>query len=186
MRLAKYVLSYLKGTADFRIRYDGARGDGLHGYSDSSLGDQPDDYHSTSGYVYLLANGAISWTLRKQKTIAQSTTEAEYMALAKASNQAEWYRSYLSELGYETPNPIPLHGDNKGAVDLALNPVTGRHSKHIPIKHHVICEYVENGVIDLIRTPSEDMLADGMTKLLAHAQLRDLVTGLGLTNQALS
>jgi hypothetical protein len=98
----------------------------------------------------------------------QSTMEVEYMALAEASNQAEWYRSYLSELGYETPDPIPLYGDNKGAVDLALNPVTRRHSKHIPIKHHAIREYVENGVIDLICTLSEDMLADGMTKLLAH------------------
>ena len=158
----------------------------MHGYSDSSLRDHPDDYHSMSRYVYLLADGTISWTSCKQKTVAQSTTEAEYMALAEASNQAEWYRSYLSELGYETPDPIPLHGDNKGAVDLALNPVTGRRSKHIPIKHHVIREYVENGVIDLIRTPSEDMLTDGMTKPLAHARLRDLVTGLGLTNQALS
>jgi hypothetical protein len=186
LRLAKYILSYLKGTADLRIHYDGTWGDGMHGYSDSSLGDHLDDYHSTSGYVYLLADGAISWTSHKQKTVAQSTTEAEYMALAEASNQAKWYRSYLLELGYETPDPIPLHGNNKGTVDLALNPVTGRRSKHIPIKHHAIHEYVENGVIDLICMLSEDMLADGMTKPLAHARLRDLVTGLGLTNQALS
>jgi hypothetical protein len=186
LHLAKYVLSYLKGMADLCIRYDGMWGDGMHGYSDSSLGDHPDDYHSTSGYVYLLADGAISWSSRKQKTVAQSTTEAEYMALAEASNQATWYRIYLSELGYETPDPVPLHGDNKGAVDLALNPVTGRRSKHIPIKHHAIREYVEDGTIDLIRTPSEDMLADGMTKPLAHARLSKLVTGLGLSNQALS
>jgi hypothetical protein len=186
LRLAKYVLSYLKGTADLCIRYDGMRGDGMHGYSNSSLGDHLDDYHSMSRYIYLLADGAISWTSHKQKTVTQSTTEAEYMALAEASNQAEWYRSYLSELSYETPDPIPLHGNNKGTVDLTLNPMTSRHSKHIPIKHHAICEYVENSVIDLIRTLSEDMLVDGMTKPLAHVQLRDLVTGLGLTNQALS
>jgi len=110
----------------------------------------------------------------------------EYMALAKASNQAAWYCTYLSELSYETSDPIPLHSDNKGAVDLVLNPVTGRRSKHIPIKHHAIREYVEDGVIDLIRTPLEEMLADRMTKLLAHARLGRLVTGLGLSNQALS
>jgi len=144
MRLAKYVLAYLKGTADLRLRFDGD-GEGLHGYSDSSLGDQVDDFHSTMGYVFLLANAAISWSSRKQKTVAQSTTQAEYMALADAANQAAWYRSFLTELGYEITDPIPLHGDNKGAVDLALNPMTGKRSKHIAIKHHAIREYVEDG-----------------------------------------
>jgi hypothetical protein len=181
MRLAKYVLAYLRGTADLQLRYDGARGEGLHGYSDSSLGDQADDYHSTSGYVFLLANAAISWCSRKQKTVAQSTTQAEYMALAEAVNQAAWYQSFLMELGYEVSDPIPLHGDNKGAVDLALNPVTGRRSKHIPIKHHAIRKYVEEGLIDLIHTPTNEMLADGLTKPHVHVQLSNFVTGLGLT-----
>jgi hypothetical protein len=184
--LAKYILSYLKGTADLRIWYDGMWGDRLHGYSDSSLGDQLDDYHSMSGYIYLLADGAISWTSRKQKTVAQSTTEVEYMVLAEASNQAVWYCSYLTELSYETLDSIPLHGNNKGTVDLALNPMTGRRSKHIPIKHHAIHKYVEDGVIDLVRTPLEDMLVDRMTKSLAYVRLRDLATGLELSNQALS
>jgi hypothetical protein len=180
LRLAKYVLSYLKGTSDLQIRYDGASGDGLHSYSDSSLGDQANDYHSTSGYVFLLADGAISWTSRKQRTVAQSTTQAEYMALADAANQATWYRSFLTEIGYEVSDPIPLHGDNKGTVDLALNPVTGRRSKHIPIKHHAIRQYVEDGFINLIRTPTNDMLADGLTKPHTHVKLKDFITGLGL------
>ena len=71
--------------------YDGANGNGLHGYSDSSMGDNTEDHHSTSGYVFLLANGAISWSSYKQKTIAQSTSEAEYKALADVANQAVWY-----------------------------------------------------------------------------------------------
>ena len=180
LRLAKYVLAYLKGTADLVLRYDGARGNGLYGYSDSSLGDQLDDCHSTSGFVYLLADAAISWSSRKQKTVAQSTTHAEYMALTDAANQAAWYRSFFSEIGFDVLDPILLHGDNKGAVDLALNPVTGRRSKHIPIKFHAIREYIEDGFIHLIRTPTGDMLADGLTKPHAHVQLGDFVTGLGL------
>jgi hypothetical protein len=180
LRLAKYILAYLKGTQDLKLRYDGARGDGLHGYSDSSLGDYPEDSHSTSGYVYLLANGAISWSSRKQKTVAQSTTHAEYMALTDAGNQAAWYESLFTELGYEVADPIPLHGDNKGAIDLALNPVTGRRSKHIAIKHHAIREYVERGLVDLIRTPTGDMLADGLTKSLGRVLFEDFVKGLGL------
>jgi hypothetical protein len=154
LRLATYVLSYLLGTVDMRVCYDGTNGVGLHGYSDSSLGDQTDDRHSTSGYVYMLMNGAISWSSRKQRTAAQNTTEAEYMAMTDAANQAAWYRSFLTELGYSVDDPIPLHGDNKGAIDLALNPVTGRRSKHIDIKHHVIRGYIENKYISLIRTPT--------------------------------
>jgi Reverse transcriptase (RNA-dependent DNA polymerase) len=124
LRLAQYVLAYLVGTQDVRLCYDGANGDGLHGYSNSSVGDN-NDRHSTSVYVFLLGDAAISWSSRKQKTVAQNTTEAEYMAMTDASNQGIWYRSFLSELGYAVDSPINIHCDNKGAVDLALNPVTG-------------------------------------------------------------
>ena len=171
LKLAQHVLGYLAGTRDICIRYDGNVGEGLHGYTDSSLGDQTDDRHSTSGYVFLLADGAVSWSSRKQRTVAQNTTEAEYMAMADAANQAAWYRSFLEELRYTVGDPIPLHGDNKGTIDLALNPVTGRQSKHIDIRHHVVREYVERGTIELVRTPTAEMLADGFTKPLARRSL---------------
>jgi hypothetical protein len=167
LRLVQYVLSYLVGTVDVRLCYDGANSNGLHGYSDSSLGDQTDDRHSTSGYLSLLANGAISWSSRKQRTVAQNTTEAEYMAMTDAANQAIWYWGFLQELGYSVDNSIPIHGDNKGAIDLALNPVTGCRSKHIDIKHHVIREYIDKKQIALIRTPTAEMVADGFTKALS-------------------
>jgi hypothetical protein len=67
LRLAQYVLSYLVGTVDTHLVYDGASGDGLHGYSDSSLGDQADDRHSTSGYVFLLANGPLAGLCANKK-----------------------------------------------------------------------------------------------------------------------
>ena len=181
LRLAQYILSYLVGTVDMCLCYDGANGDGLHSYSDSSLGDQTDDRHSTSGYVFLLANGAVSWSSRKQRTVAQNTTEAEYMAMTDAANQAAWYRGFLKELGYSVDNPIPIHGDNKGAIDLALNPVTGRRSKHIDIKHHVIREYIEKEDILLIRTPTAEMVADGFTKALSRTLLIRHNTHMGLT-----
>src|SRR6266446_2037415 len=179
-RLAKYVLTYLKGTSDLKLQYDGARGQGLHGYSDSSYRDDPDDRHSTAGYIFLLADAAISWCLCKQRTAAQSTTEAEYMGMAEAGNQAAWYRMFLEEIGYDLRDPTPLHGDNKGAVDLTLNPVTWRRSKHIPIKYHAIRGYVENEQIELIHTPTAEMLADGLTKPHAHTKLKDFISGLGL------
>jgi hypothetical protein len=87
LHLVQYVLSYLVWTKDACLCYDGTNGEGLVGYTDSSLADQTNDHHSTSGYVFLLANGAISWSLRKQKTVAQNTTHAEYMAMTNAANQ---------------------------------------------------------------------------------------------------
>ncbi len=181
LHLATYVLSYLLGTVDMHLCYDGANGTGLHGYSDSSLADQTDDRHSTSGYVYMLMNGAISWSSRKQRTVAQNTTEAEYMAMTDAANQAAWYQSFLMELGYSVDDPIPLHSDNKGAIDLALNPVTGCRSKHIDIKHHVIRGYIEKQYISLICTPTKEMVADGFTKSLSCVLLHCFNSGMGLS-----
>ncbi len=88
LNLAKYVLRYLKGTSNLKLVYLGALGNGLYGYFDFSWGDNPDDRHSTTGHVFLLADAAISWSSRKQKTATQSTTKAEYMALADTGNQA--------------------------------------------------------------------------------------------------
>ena len=65
LHLAQYILSYLVGTVDMHLCYNGANGNGLHGYSDSSMGDNIEDHHSTSGYVFLLANSAISWSSHK-------------------------------------------------------------------------------------------------------------------------
>jgi hypothetical protein len=113
--------------------------------------------------------------------VAQNTTEAEYMAMTEAANQATWYQSFLTELGYSINDPIPLHGDNKGAIDLALNPVTGGWSKHIAIRHHVIREYIEKGTISLIRTPTAEMVADGFTKSLPRAFLLQHNRDMGLS-----
>ena len=104
--------------------------------------------------------------------MAQNTTHVEYMAMTDTSNQGVWYRSFFTELGYTVEEPIPLYGDNKGAIDLAENPVTGHQSKHINIKHHAICEYIKERKISLIRTPTAEMVADGFTKSLPRALLQ--------------
>ena len=102
------------------------------------------------------------------------------MAMTDTSNQGVWYRSFFTELGYTIDEPILLHGDNKGTIDLAENPVTGRRSKHIDIKHHAICEYIEEGKISLIRTPTAEMVADGFTKSLPCALLQRFNSDMGL------
>jgi hypothetical protein len=102
------------------------------------------------------------------------------MAQVDAANQAVWYRSILSELGYSVDNPILIHCDNKGTVDLALNPVTGCRLKHIDIKHHVTCDYIDKGVISLIYTPTVEMVTDGFTKSLSCILLHHFNVGMGI------
>ena len=93
IKYAKYVLRYLKGTKELKIKYDGRSDAGLIRYSDSDWGENRDDCHSTSGHVFLMANGAISWASQRQKTVALSVGEAEYMELASTGRQAAWLRS---------------------------------------------------------------------------------------------
>ena len=82
IKYAKYMLKYLKGTKELKIKYNGASDDGLIRYSALDWGENKDNCHSTSGHVFLMANGAISWASQWQKTVALSVGEAEYMELA--------------------------------------------------------------------------------------------------------
>ena len=82
IKYAKYILRYLQGTEELKIRYNGSSNTKLIGYSDSDWGESKDDCHSTSGHIFLMANGAISWASQWHKTVALSVGEAEYMELA--------------------------------------------------------------------------------------------------------
>jgi hypothetical protein len=98
----------------------------------------------------------------------------------EAGNQANWYHMFLEELGYDVCDPVPLHGDNTESVKLSLNPVIGRKSKHIPLRYHVIRDYIEKDQVKIIRIPGDEMLADGLTKSFAQIKLTDFISGLGL------
>ena len=148
------------------LRYDGPSNSGLYGFSDSDWAECRDDCKSIGAYCFLLADGAISWSSRKQHVVSLSSTEAEYIALSQASTQAAWYRSLLSEIGFPLSAPITLHGNNKGSVDIANNPITGRGTKHIDTRFHYIRQCIEEKQIILSRLPSSDIVADTLTKPL--------------------
>ena len=102
LRAARHIMRYIKGTLNYSIKYDGDSGNGLIGYSDADWAENKDDRHSMTGFIYLLANGAISWVTRRQPTPALSSTESEYMALSDSSCHACWLRTFISELGYNS------------------------------------------------------------------------------------
>ena len=116
-----------------------------------------------------MAGGAISWTSRAQKTIALSSTEAEYMALSDCSRQVVWMHTLLGELGYNL-KPILICGDNQGSIFIASNPVTEKRSKHIDIRYHYIREVVERQLADVYFIDGDKNPADLLTKNLGSVK----------------
>ena len=114
---------------------------------------------------------------------AQSSTEAEYMAVSEAAKQAIWIRHFLYSIGKETVYnmaPTTIYEDNQGAIKLADNPVNHPKTKHIAVRYHAIREHIANGEIRLEYLPTDRMVADGLTKATNHVTQERLVDGLGL------
>ena len=150
IKYTKYILQYLKGTREFKIKYDRSSDAGLIRYSDPDWGENSDDCHSTSGHIFLMANGAISWESQWQKMVALSVGEAEYMELAITGWQAAWLRSFSREIGFPIKGPIPLCSDNQAVIFLMVNPTVKHQTKYINIQHHYIQEQYENNPSTLL------------------------------------
>ncbi|GKC77421.1 hypothetical protein Tco_1128195 [Tanacetum coccineum] len=137
----------------------------------------------TSGSMQLLGERLVSWSSKKQKSTAISSTEAEYIALSGYCAQILWMRSQLTNYGLVF-NKIPLYCDNKSSIALCCNNVQHSRSKHIDIKHHFIKEQVENGVVELYFVRIEYQLADIFTKPLARERLEFLINKLGMKSMS--
>jgi hypothetical protein len=122
-----------------------------------------------------LGGGLITWQCRRQSIIALSSTKAEYIACASAAKKAMWIKQLMKEIGFNQMGPIPLHCDNQSCIALTKNPHHHDRSKHIDIRHHYLRERVEHGHIEGIFCPTEDMIADILTKALSkHKHFRCL------------
>lgn len=176
---ALYICRYLAGTRHYALVYNGKSDVGLEAYTDSDWAADTDNRQSTTGFFYKLANGIISWKSHAQKTIALSSTEAEYMALSDCGRQAAWYRNLFEEVG-TTFGPIPIYGDNQGSIFTASNPVQDRRTKHIDIRFHYIRQLVMNKAIELFFVNGSDNPADMFTKNLGHVKFLQFRKQLGL------
>ena len=125
------------------------------------------------------AQGLVSWVSRKQKTIALSSTEAEYMALSDCSCQLIWIKQLLKELQFNSDIPI-LHGDNQGSLFWSENAVTEKHSKHIDIQYHYIHDLIERKEIILDFIKGKNNPADILTKNLRGILFSRFIPSLGI------
>jgi hypothetical protein len=126
-----------------------------------------------------MASAVFSWNSRVQKTVALSSTEAEYMSLSDVSRQLVWVNMLLSELGLDSM-PIPLCGDNQGAIFMASNPVQERRIKHIDICYHFIRQVIQDNVVELYFIDGTKNPADMFTKNLGHIKFLKFRSQLGL------
>ncbi|KAH7848490.1 hypothetical protein Vadar_003382 [Vaccinium darrowii] len=177
----KRVLLYLCGTVTEGIFYRKVEDSGSVGYCDSDWGGSFDDCKSTSGYVFSIGSGVISWTSKKQSVVALSTAESEYISLALASCQALWIRWILEELKHHQVKGTTLFCDNSSAISLTKNPVFHGKSKHIRIKFHFIRDLVKDGEIVVEYCKTQDQLADIFTKALKCDTFNKMKKKLGMT-----
>ncbi|GKA44524.1 retrovirus-related pol polyprotein from transposon TNT 1-94, partial [Tanacetum coccineum] len=144
----KRVFRYLRGTINWGLWYPKDTAMALTAYADADHAGCQDTRRSTSGSAQFLGDKLVSWSSKKQKSTAISTTEAEYIAMSGCCAQILWMRSQLTDYGFAF-NKIPLYYDNRSAIALCCNNVQHSRSKHIDIRHHFIREQVEKGVVEL-------------------------------------
>ncbi|GJY05587.1 retrovirus-related pol polyprotein from transposon TNT 1-94, partial [Tanacetum coccineum] len=178
----KRVFRYLKGTINMGLWYPKDNAMSLTAYADADHAGCQDSRRSTSGSAQFLGDRLVSWSSKKQRSTAISTTEAEYTAMSGCCAQILWMRSQLKDYGFDF-NKIPLYCDNKSAIALCCNNVQHSRSKHIDIRHHFILEQVENRVVELYFVEMNYQLADILTKALPRERFEFLLPRLGMKSK---
>ena len=173
--VAKHVLHYLAGTTTLALCLGASS---LHvpsmlsgylqnvGCSDTDWASDTIDWKSISGYSFYFQGSLVSWSAVKQKSIAPSSTEAEYYTMTHAFKEALWLQTFLHVLKFPVPQPFPILSNNQAACSLSNSPAIPVHSKHINICHHFICDHVQDGSFFTMWIPTMDMPADIFTKPL--------------------
>lgn len=127
-----------------------------------------------------MAGGAVSWSSKRQNTVALSTMEAEYMAMTRGAQQGLWMHNALVEIDLPQSLPVHLYADNDSSIALAKSTKGHSRAKHIDICHHYICKQVHEGDITISHIPSSENITDLFTKPLPQATHEYLVGLLGL------
>ncbi|XP_039142881.1 uncharacterized mitochondrial protein AtMg00810-like [Dioscorea cayenensis subsp. rotundata] len=183
LEAVRRILRYLKGTTDYGILYRKGEGCQVTGYCDADYAGDCDTRRSTTGYIFSLGSGAVSWCSKRQPTVSLSTTEAEYRAAAMAAQESTWLMQLLRDL-HQPIEQVILHCDNRSAVCLAENPMFHARTKHIEVHYHFLREKVLQGEIHMKLTPTEEQVADIFTKSLSTKKFEDLRAQLGILKKA--
>ena len=186
-KAAKKVLRYLQGTKEHMLTYKRSNNLEVIGYSDSDYAGCVDTRKSTFGYLFLLANGAISWKSAKQSVIATSTMEAEFVACFEATIQSLWLQNFISGLGIvdSIAKPLRIYCDNTAAVFFSKNDRYTKGAKHMDLKYLSVKEEVQNQRVSIVHIGTDHMIADPLTKGLLPKIFIGHVERMGITAKSL-
>jgi hypothetical protein len=182
--LVQRIVRYIKGTKGLALTYDGKLPMIVTGFPDASWADDLDDRKSTSAYLFFIGSCLISWTCKKQKFVALSTNNAEFIALSDACREGRFIRALLQEIQpavLPPYTPIYIYEDNEGAMKQANSNILNNANRTIALKFHHVREEIEEGRVKLLHICSQDQIADGLTKSLGptiFSTLRDRMLGL--------
>jgi hypothetical protein len=178
----KYVLRYVRGTLDYSLCFNGHNLQ-LQGYTDVDWEGDLDERRSTSGYIFTLAGGAISWCSKLQQSVALSSMEAEYIAASEAAKEGVWLREFLVALKVmeSAPQPVTIFCDNISAIKVAKDPKFHSKSKHIEGMFHYIRDVINRlKTICLVYLASTSMVAYPLTKPLSQELFSKHIRNMGL------
>ncbi|RVW71217.1 Retrovirus-related Pol polyprotein from transposon TNT 1-94 [Vitis vinifera] len=175
------VLGYLKNTKELSLQYSKFPAI-IEGYSDASWISSVGDNLSTTGWVFTLGGGAVSWGSKKQTCISHSTMEAEFIALAATGKEAEWLRDLMMDIPFTANNvsTVSIHCDSQATLARAYSGVYNGKSRHISIRHEYVRQLIQNGIISISFVRSSGNLADPFTKPLTRDLVRITSRGMGL------
>jgi hypothetical protein len=181
----KHLFRYIKGTLDFKLTYGPTPSSSsltslFTTYSDADHGGDKSTGRSTGAWMVMMGGGAVSWRSKLQTVVAQSTTEAEFIAASEAGKELKWIRNLLRELGFGQYGPSVLCIDNQSAVQVSKNPEHHGRMKHLDHKYFWIRDEVVRKVIHVEYVPTGEQLADILTKPLSKPLVDKFVGMLGL------
>jgi hypothetical protein len=179
LKAAFKTMRYLKGTPDMALHYKASTESGVQGFTDSDWAGCPTTRRSTSGSIFLSGGAAISWTCKKQSFTALSSCEAEYAALTMGTKEALWLLDLYQELQVPTPVPIQMGVDNTAAIALSHNSVLHSRTKHTALHMHFVHEKVQEEKIRVTYIPTEEQVADYLTKAVPLVILQKCIAGAG-------
>lgn len=172
----KRVVRYLKGTAHYKLKLSDITSNNpiLVGWADANWAEDHVNRKSNSGYVFKVHGGVVSWSCRKQTCVALSTTEAEFISLSEACQEAVWMRRLLEDLNQEITGPVTIFEDNQSVLKLIEEEKLSKRTKHIDTKVCFVKDHVEKGTVNCQYCPTDQMIADMLTKPLAKPKLEEL------------
>ncbi|KAK9074370.1 hypothetical protein SSX86_006968 [Deinandra increscens subsp. villosa] len=166
----KRILRYIKGTLDFGLTFSRSKSSNILGYSDADWARCIETRRSTYGYSIYLGGNLVSWSAKKQPTVARSSCESEYRAMASTAAEIVWVTHLLRELHALPPNRPTILCDNQSALFMSQNPVAHKRAKHIDLDYHFVRELVLSGQLYTKFVPTKLQVADIFTKSLSKPQ----------------